>query len=156
MIFRTKRGKLEVRFDDDIADLVIANVEATWRLRSVFTLMQELEESLVAQKPQAAHLETLRIAGWRPHRASRARCQHRVGTLGFRDEASQLMVRRCLSFLKPGRPTSLNGLDTRDENHKLRNASSIVIPSCFLSRTGQKEPSDRVSRCEERPDADSR
>jgi hypothetical protein len=57
MIFRTKRGKLEVRFDDDIADLVIANVEATWRLRSVFTLMQELEESLVAQKPQAAHLE---------------------------------------------------------------------------------------------------
>jgi hypothetical protein len=30
MIFRTKRGQLELRFDDDIADLVIAKTEATW------------------------------------------------------------------------------------------------------------------------------
>jgi hypothetical protein len=57
MMFRTKGGKLELRFDEDIADLVIANTEAAWRLKSVFTSMQELEERLVAQEPQAAHLE---------------------------------------------------------------------------------------------------
>jgi hypothetical protein len=62
VILRTKSGKLELRFDDDIADFVIANVEAAWRLRSVFTSMQELEERLVEEKLQASDLESLEKA----------------------------------------------------------------------------------------------
>ena len=56
MIFRTKSGKLELRFDEDIADFVIANVEAAWRLKSIFTSMQELEERLVTEKLQVSNL----------------------------------------------------------------------------------------------------
>src|SRR6516225_10211557 len=59
MMLRTKSGKLELRFDEDIADFVIANVEAAWRLKGVLTSMQELEESLVAQKPQSTDIESL-------------------------------------------------------------------------------------------------
>jgi hypothetical protein len=62
VILRTKSGKLELRFDDDVADFVIANVEAAWRLKSVFTSMQELEERLVAQKLHASNLEGLEKA----------------------------------------------------------------------------------------------
>jgi hypothetical protein len=56
-MFRTRSGKLELRFDDDIADFAIANVEAALKLQSVVTSMQELEARWALQKMQEANLD---------------------------------------------------------------------------------------------------
>jgi hypothetical protein len=57
VILRTKGGKLELRFDEDIADFVIADVGAAVRLQGIFTTMQELEERWVVRRMQEANLE---------------------------------------------------------------------------------------------------